>query len=201
MPDYEQNQSVTRGQGLLEPWLARMRARKANGLLPDRLRDGRILDIGCGSYPYFLSHTAFNEKFAIDQQHNHAPPPDISWLQLDLNEEPSLPYEDGFFEAVTMLAVIEHLDPSSLVELFEDAYRVLAPGGRLIITTPAAWSDRLLQVMARLGMVSEEEIHEHAYAYTLPLLGWYLGRTGFAMDKIKLGYFECGLNMWAIADR
>jgi len=59
--------SFTRGKGLLEPFLARMRAKTANGLIPDELRSGRILDIGCGSYPYFLSHTAFEEKHALDQ--------------------------------------------------------------------------------------------------------------------------------------
>ena len=56
----------TRGKGLLEPSLARLRANRANQLIPKSLRDGRILDIGCGSYPYFLSHTSFQEKFAID---------------------------------------------------------------------------------------------------------------------------------------
>lgn len=56
----------TRGKGLLESVLAGMRARKANQLIPDELRTGRILDIGCGAYPYFLSHTFFHEKAAID---------------------------------------------------------------------------------------------------------------------------------------
>ena len=34
----------TRGNGLLEPLLARLRVRCANALSPDRLRAGRILD-------------------------------------------------------------------------------------------------------------------------------------------------------------
>jgi hypothetical protein len=51
------NQHFTRGRGLLEPWLAKMRAQRANRLIPAELRAGRILDIGCGSFPYFLSHT------------------------------------------------------------------------------------------------------------------------------------------------
>ena len=59
--------NYTRGGGLLEPALARYRANMANKLIPEQLRSGRILDVGCGSYPYFLSHTAFAEKYAIDQ--------------------------------------------------------------------------------------------------------------------------------------
>src|SRR5207237_779591 len=110
----------TRGGGLLESTLARLRARKANSLLPAALRQGRILDVGCGSYPYFLSHTSFSEKFAIDQSRPDAPPPDVRWHELDLNAEPHLPFADEFFSAITMLAVAEHLDPTNLAQLFKE---------------------------------------------------------------------------------
>ena len=191
----------TRGKGLLEPSLARLRANRANQLIPKSLRDGRILDIGCGSYPYFLSHTSFQEKFAIDQSSTSQDFTGINWFSLDLNTTPVLPFSDGYFNVITMLAVIEHLDPSKLVLLFSEAYRVLQPGGLVIITTPAAWSDRLLRWMARLNLVSTEEIEEHAFAYTLPLIGWYFGRAGFSMDKLSFGYFELMLNLWATAVR
>jgi hypothetical protein len=55
--------------------------------------------------------------------------------------------------------------------------------------------------MARVRLVSPEEINEHVYAYTLPLLGWYFGRAGFDMDKTRFGYFELMMNMWAVATR
>jgi SAM-dependent methyltransferase len=195
------NSHTTRGKGLLEPLLARQRARQANRLIPERLRQGRILDIGCGSFPYFLSHTYFREKFAIDQLGEPPVVDNINWYNLDLNAEPRLPFADGFFSAVTMLAVIEHLDPTSLVALFREIHRTLEPGGMLIITTPAAWADGLLRTLARLHLVSPEEINEHVYAYTLPLLGWYFGCAGFAMDKTRFAYFEFMLNMWATATR
>ncbi len=195
---------MTRGKGLLEPMLADLRAQKANKLIPSSLREGRILDIGCGSYPYFLAHTSFQEKFAIDQiplpQHT-ASDLKIESYTLDLEIKPRLPFENDFFEAVTLLAVVEHLDPSLMAILFKEVYRVLKPGGMVILTTPAAWSDGLLKIMARAGLVSAEEIHEHAYAYTLPLLGWYFGQAGFEMTKTNFGYFEAMLNMWATAQK
>ncbi len=195
------NQRLTRGKGMLEPWLARQRAQRANTLIPAELRSGSILDIGCGSYPYFLSHTDFEKKFAVDQ----LPPSDegkqlgIQWHTLDLNTTPKLPFEDNFFNVVTLLAVVEHLNPNSMAALFQEAYRVLRPGGVAIMTTPAAWSDGLLKFMARINLVSKEEIHEHVFAYTLPLLGWYFGRAGFEMTKVNFGYFEFVFNMWAVA--
>ncbi len=178
-----------------------MRARQANKLIPQSLRDGRILDIGCGSYPYFVSHTSFRQKFAIDQLAPATPHDSLVWHTLDLNAVPQLPFEDGFFSVITMLAVVEHLNPNSLVKLFQEAHRTLRVGGLMIITTPAAWSDGILRTMARLRLVSSEEINEHVYAYTLPLLGWYFGRAGFDMDKVRFGYFEMMLNLWAVAER
>ncbi len=195
---------ATRGHGLLEPLLARLRARQAELRLPAALRGGRVLDIGCGSSPYFLAHTYFKEKYAIDQlplAPTAAAAAGILWHQLDLNAEPRLPFADGFFQAVTLLAVAEHLDPTALERLLAEAHRVLAPGGRLMLTTPAARADRLLHFLARVRLVSPEEIEEHKYAYTPGLLGWYFGRAGFAMERIAIGHFELGLNLWATADR
>jgi hypothetical protein len=53
--------------------------------------------------------------------------------------------------------------------------------------------------MASVRLVSQEEINEHVYAYTLPLIGWYFGTAGFSMHKLRFGYFEFGFNMWAVA--
>jgi SAM-dependent methyltransferase len=193
--------SVTRGYGLLEPLLAQLRARQANKLIPPGLRHGRVLDIGCGSDPYFLAHTSFKEKFAIDQLPARDDRPDITWYTVDLDSDTTLPFQARYFNVITMLAVVEHLNPEMLRELFRECHRVLRKDGMVVLTTPAAWSDRILKVMARLKLVSKEEIDDHVYAYTLPLLGWYFGAAGFSMHKLKFGYFEFGLNMWATARR
>ncbi len=192
---------VTRGKGFLEPFLARQRAARANSLIPEALRSGRILDIGCGSFPYFLAHTSFREKFAIDQLPPATEGNGIHWHTLNLNDDPRLPFEDGYIDVITMLAVAEHLDPDSLAKLLKETHRILKPGGLVIITTPSSWSDSLLHVMARWNLVSAEEINEHVFAYTLPLLGWYFGLVGFEMTRVHFGYFELGLNMWATAYR
>ncbi len=192
---------VTRGNGLLESWLAHLRAKRANQIIPGHLRAGRILDIGCGSYPYFLTHTYFAEKFAVEQRSPDVPHGGIEWFTLNINNEPTLPFGIDFFSVVTMLAVVEHLNPSNLVILLNEVYRVLIPGGMLVITTPASWSDQLLRWMANSGLISKEEIDEHVFLYTLPLLGWYFGKSGFDMCKIRFGYFELFLNMWGCAEK
>ena len=194
----------TRGKGLLEPLLARLRTQQANQLIPARLRSGRILDIGCGSYPYFLAHTAFKEKFAVDQlplSDETAQQNQIEFFALNLNQEPRLPFAAEYFDVVTLLAVVEHLNPESMAALFKECHRVLKGQGMVVLSTPAAWSDGLLKLMARLNLVSAEEIREHAFAYTLPLIGWHFGQAGFEMRKVRFGYFEFRLNMWATAQK
>jgi len=191
----------TRGKGLLEPYLAKIRANKANRLISNELRSGRILDIGCGAYPYFLSHTYFEEKFAVENSPKSEGVTDINWFTLDLNITPELPFTNDYFNVITLLAVVEHLNPDILAKLFQECHRVLKSGGALILTTPSSWSDGLLKTMARLALVSKEEINEHVFAYTLPLIGWYFGRAGFEMKRLKFGYFEMMMNMWAVAQK
>lgn len=195
------NTTVTRGHGLLESFLSRLRAQKANSLIPDDLRRGAILDIGCGSFPYFLSSTQFKQKFAMDQLPPSVPSDEITWHVRNVNEDARLPFADAQLSAITLLAVAEHIHPDSLATILKEAFRVLQPGGRVILTTPNGWTDGLLKFMALVGLVSREEIDEHMMEYSEPLLAWHMGRAGFAIDKFQVGTFEFGLNLWAMAER
>jgi SAM-dependent methyltransferase len=57
-----------------------------------------------------------------------------------------LPFRDGVFDAVVFAEVVEHLPPHTVPDVLRDIARVLAPGGRLVLTTPnlASWTNREL---------------------------------------------------------
>jgi SAM-dependent methyltransferase len=180
--------------------MATLRARRAERALRGVVR-GRLLDVGCGHYPFFLSRSDFAGRFGLDREPGPAWK-DVTEFELtvaDVERTPSLPFADASFDAVTMLAVVEHLDDAIVSQLLADTHRVLRPEGRLVITTPPPWSDPVLRVLARLGLSSKTELEEHQAAYTPSELRRLLERAGFR--RSRAGLFEIGLNVWATGTR
>ncbi len=198
--------SVTRGHGLLEGFLARKRAAMANSLIPSECRRGRILDVGCGPHPYFLLNTEFQEKYGLDQ----AVDPltlerkiiqSIDLQRCSIAESERLSFADNFFDVVTMLAVFEHISPPLLLHSVTEIRRILKRGRPFIVTTPAWWTDGLLRLLARLGLVSGTEIEDHKDAYTPAKIVDILEGSGFPRAQIRSGYFELGMNIWVRAEK
>jgi SAM-dependent methyltransferase len=193
---------VTRGHGLLEEYLARRRAHQANSLIPEGARSGRILDVGCGSYPTFLFNTKFAERYGVDRVAiSRVSDAGLTLVEHDIADGSGLPFEDSFFEVVTMLAVFEHLETSALRRLLGEIHRVLRPDGLYVLTTPVRWTEGLLKSMSRLGLVSREEVNEHKAQYSAPEVVELLIEGGFARSNIRHGTFELGMNHWAAAQR
>jgi 2-polyprenyl-3-methyl-5-hydroxy-6-metoxy-1,4-benzoquinol methylase len=197
---------VTRGYGLLEEFLAKKRCKIANRLIPSVYRNGRILDIGCGAYPFFLLNTDFSRKYGLDkviqgnlQRHfeNH----EIIIINHDIEQEDIFPFENEHFDIVTMLAVFEHVEPKKLLNILNEIYRILKPGGMYIMTTPAVWTDNLLRLMAILRLVSPVEIKEHKDAYSPSRIHSMLREANFQREKLRFGYFEMLMNIWVTATK
>jgi 2-polyprenyl-3-methyl-5-hydroxy-6-metoxy-1,4-benzoquinol methylase len=196
----------TRGFGLLEKLLAEMRYKVADKLIPSAYRKGRILDIGCGVYPFFLMKTEFSEKFGLDKavQKNYIKrfqDNNIVLINYDIEKENVLPFKNEYFDVVTMLAVIEHFEPKRFLKMIREIYRVLKPGGMYILTTPAFWTDGLLWFMAKLRLLSPLEIEEHKAVYSHSKIFSMLREGNFSKEKIRLGYFEMFMNIWATATK
>jgi|GEM_PF-176016 len=197
--------NVTRGQGRLEHYLARRRVAKANALIPAELRSGRVLDIGCGFFPYFLTETKFSEKYGLDRGIDRElrvelrKRQDLALVDVDLECAARMPFAADFFDVVTMLAVLEHIEPARVLRIVQEIERILKPGGVFIVTTPAKWTRGLLKFLARMGMVSQVEISEHKAAYSRKEVRGILEQGGFSRTAMKLGYFELFMNMWARA--
>lgn len=197
---------VTRGYGILEGLLARLRCRMANALIKDKLRQGKILDIGSGSHPFFLLNTEFFEKYGVDQVFTEDDAKKfidkkIHLSHFDINENNKLLFPDEYFDVVIMLAVVEHLTSTELDRLLQEIYRVLKKGGNFIFTTPAPWTDKLLKLLAKINLLSAAEIKEHKQYYSFEAMKQDLARAGFSNKKMSSGFFEIFMNTWGEAQK
>ncbi len=93
---------------------------------------GRLLDVGCGARPYQPLLPEPVRSFGVDAAPAAGTRAD-AWGQAA-----ALPFADGAFDTVLCTQVLEHV-PDPAAALAEMA-RVLAPGGRLILTAPQSWS-------------------------------------------------------------
>lgn len=125
----------------------------------------------------------------------------VELVRHDLNAEPRLPFPSDTFDAVTMLAVFEHLPPRVLRSVLPEIRRVLRPGGAYVMTTPARWTPAILDLLVKLRMLSHHEIDEHQGAYGHSEIRSLLQEAGFGEEAIRLGYFEFFMNNWATATK
>lgn len=197
---------ITRGYGLLERFLAKQRGKIANKLIHPSLRKERILDVGSGSFPFFLLTTDFAEKYGLDQT---VQPDDIERFSkqgiilsnYNIENNQALPFDSDYFSAVAMLAVFEHIEPDQLVRIHREIYRVLKTGGMYVMTTPAFWTARLLRFLAKLRLISGIEIREHKASYSPSMISSILQEANFQKNKIRFGYFELFMNTWVTATK
>jgi SAM-dependent methyltransferase len=95
------------------------------------------------------------------------------------------------FDAVTMLAVVEHLRAEVVPELRDQCVRLLKPGGVLLITVPSVRVDTILRWLARLRLVAGMSLHEHHGFQPTDVPNWF-GGTGLML--VKASKFQIGLN-------
>jgi SAM-dependent methyltransferase len=91
----------------------------------------RVLDFGCADVPYRRFFPAAADYDAADIAGN----PDAT---LTLNPDGTVPSPDESFDAVLSTQVLEHVTEPRLY--LSEAFRVLRPGGRLLLSTHGSFS-------------------------------------------------------------
>ena len=95
------------------------------------------------------------------------------------------------FDAVTMLAVVEHLPGNEITRWATAVPDVLRPRGRLIITAPSPMVDHILHVGIRLRLLDGMEAHEH-HGFDPRDVPTIFSVPGVTLERQRR--FELGLN-------
>lgn len=94
------------------------------------------------------------------------------------------------FNAITMLAVIEHFPNEVLEGLDENCAHFLADKGKVIITAPSVWVDHILEVLLFFKIIDGMSLEEHHGFKPNDTLGYF--SKNFKLIKRKK--FQLGLN-------
>lgn len=179
----------------IDHFIARMRFRAA---LPHIRAGSKVCDLGCGLEAAFLDYAT--DKIAVgvgvdDQVENGLRG---RWKRVRADLRSPLPFPAREFDHVVMLAVLEHLvDPERVLR---EAFRVISPGGSLIMTWPSSMVDPILNVLHKLHLISDEmESDEHQKRIPVESLQQMLQQIGFT--KFLHRRFEFGLNNLMVAFR
>ena len=120
-------------------------------------------------------------------------------VEFRLGEIENLPVADGSVDVIISNCVI-NLSPDKQ-SVFRDSFRVLKPGGLFVMTTPASWTDGLLRLMAKAGLVSREEIEEHKDTYSPGKIVEILRKGNFRSGMLRYGHFQMFANIWVTATK
>ena len=135
-------------------------------------RRPRILDVGCGTGANLLMLSKYGDAEGVDISEDaleFCRERGLEKVKLGAGEE--LPYEDGTFDLVTALDVVEHMD-DDLAGLSE-MRRVLRPGGRVLLFVPT--------FMFLWGV--QDDVSNHRRRYRLSELRRVLEQAGFEVER------------------
>jgi ubiquinone/menaquinone biosynthesis C-methylase UbiE len=137
----------------------------------------RVLDVGCGAanMTHHLRH--YGQVVGVDNNPKPLVVARERGLEAYEGSATGLPFEDGEFDLVTLLDTAEHVPDDE--QVFAECRRVLRPGGKLLVTSPAfmfLWSNN-------------DRINMHQRRYTTGELTEKLTRQGYRMLRVSYTNF------------
>lgn len=172
-----------------------------NKIKPYILPNSNILDLGCGYNAYLLTKLSrhIGKGTGIDTSVTKLKIANNIRL-IKGNVDKKLNFKKNSFDVVTCLATIEHVNKPKV--LLNEVYRVLRPGGTLLITTPSIKNKPVLEFLAnKFRLLSKDEIKDHKRYFDPTSLENELIRAGFTKQKTEIEYFQLGLNIFAKAQK
>jgi SAM-dependent methyltransferase len=160
-------------------WWFASRTRALIGLLDRELADTRlrVLDVGCGAGNMIHHLSRYGTVVGIDNNPVPLKVANRRGYDARLADAERLPFDDGDFNLVTALDVVEHCDDD--LQILRECHRVCSDDGLLAVTVPAyqwLWS-------------SNDIINEHRRRYSRADLESKLAQAGFQSVRMTYNNF------------
>jgi SAM-dependent methyltransferase len=166
---------------------------------------GHCLDIGCGPENRFIRRWHQDgvgiDVFGYEGLDESQVVPDMT----------SLPYDEGTFDTVTLIAALNHVPEPLRVAELREMRRVLRPGGRLVLTMGNALAERAVHQLVhfyshRFGthedMDGERGMeHEESFSVSPREIRALLAQAGFTSVRRRRFWTQWGLNSLYVAVR
>lgn len=173
------------GRSILHPQYFTNNAGYKGVLLAKKYAYGILLDIGCGRMPYRSELEPLVKKY-LGLDH-----PKVSklyegrWKPDILADVTAIPLKDASADTILLLQVLEHIEFPT--KALSELYRVLAPGGVIIVALPFLYP-----------------LHDGQFdmaRYTEPMLRSIFTHAGFRIINVKgegsfVGFFAQALNVF-----
>ena len=154
-------------------------------------REGRVLELaaGSGAFAQRLVELGFTVE-ACDLYPEQFRAAGVPVRFADLSER--LPYDDGSFEYLSCLEGVEHLEDQ--FAFVRECWRVLRPGGRLLLSTPNIlgmasrwryfWTGFFPLATRPMNERHKAPVHDHIHLITYYELRYILRTTGFDIEAV-----------------
>ncbi len=165
-----------------------LRRRRIAQAVPWVRNGDRLLDVGC--FDDALLRRVTERVAAATGIDPVAVPNECGRLRVVRGHFPEVGrFEPESFDCITALAVLEHVRNGE--DFARECYRLLAEGGRVVLTVPHPAVDRIVELLQRMRILDGMDFDEHHgfdVNSTIPLFR----AAGFALDRRRR--FQLGLN-------
>jgi 2-polyprenyl-3-methyl-5-hydroxy-6-metoxy-1,4-benzoquinol methylase len=194
----------TRKKGIQSKWHHLKFARVARELEGHR----HVLDVGCGPGTMVgylgAAHDCVGTDLSTRQIEYARKTYGPAGARFYATSPARLPEGEGPFDAVTLVELIEHLDPLVVDETIGEALEHLRPGGKLVLTTPnfrSAWP-LVEAVINRLSEVTYD--FQHINKFHVARLTELLASHGLVQTRAEPYLFTAPFAAslgWGLADQ
>ena len=177
---------------ILQNW----RIDKAASWIPPQ---ARLLDVGCADGALFHRLRSLLGTGGVGIDHDLPETRILHDATLYPGDFPhDLPDDVGMFDAITMLAVLEHVPSAEQPSLGAACAKHLRPGGRLILSVPSALVDPILDVMKAVRLIDGMSLEEH-HGFDVNATPAVFSSAGFRL--LRRERFQLGLNNLFVFER